>query len=102
MSILATRQPKAKPRPKRQRFFSIHFQIEGDAYAISRLAAEPSIARHAFRFRKLTGDQAVYDVRFTEHGGECECLGHLRHGHNGVVCKHVATIQAAAGVFNLA
>jgi hypothetical protein len=102
MSILATRQPKSKSRPKRQRFFSITFNIEGDSYAVSCLPADPSIARSAFRFRKLTGDEAVYDVRFTEHGPQCDCLGWLRHGHRGTACKHIATIQAATGVFDLA
>jgi hypothetical protein len=97
MSILATRQPKAKRQPK-QRFFGIQFTIEGDSYAISRLPAHPEVARAAFRFRKLTGDQAVYDVRLTEHGLECDCKGGLHHGH----CKHADTIRAAASVFNLA
>jgi hypothetical protein len=97
MTILATRQPKAKSRPKRQRFFSITFTIEGDSYAVSRLPADPSIARAAFRFRKLTGDEAVYDVRFTEHGAECDCKGNLQHGH----CKHADTLKAAAGLFSL-
>jgi hypothetical protein len=96
MSILANRQPKPKAK-KRQRFFSITFTIEGDSYAVSRLPADPSVAQHAFRFRKLTGDQAVYDVRFTEHGPEYDCKGYLRHGH----CKHGATVVAAAGVFDL-
>jgi hypothetical protein len=83
---------------KRQRFFGIQFAIEGDAYAISRLPAHPDVARAAYRFRKLGGDQAVYDVRLTEHGLECECMGFLRHQH----CKHAATTRAAAGIFELA
>ena len=96
MSILANRQPKSKAK-KRQRFFSITFNIEADSYAVSRLPADASVANHAFRFRKLTGDEGVYDVRVTEHGPECECKGYLRHGH----CKHCETLQAAAGVFDL-
>jgi hypothetical protein len=51
----------------------------------------------AFRLRKLTGDQAVYDVSFTDYGPEFECLGHLRHGH----CKHAESIQAAEQSFRL-
>jgi hypothetical protein len=99
MSILVNRAEKPKTK-KRQRFFNITFNIEGDSYAISRLPAHPEVAGAAFRFRKLTGDQAVYDVRFTEHGGQCECLGYLRHGHR-TECKHLATIRAAARVFDL-
>jgi hypothetical protein len=96
MSILANRA--AKPKAKRQRVFSITFTIEGDSYAVSRLPAHPEVARSVFRFRKLTGDQAVYDVRFSPEGwAACDCKGHEHHGH----CKHVDTIKAAAGIFNL-
>ena len=101
MSILQTRIPPVKrPAKRRLRFFQIQFQIEGDAYAISLLPADPSIASKAFRFRKLTspdGEEVTYDVRFTEHGPECECLGYRRHGH----CKHGETLQAASQVFDL-
>jgi hypothetical protein len=96
MALVANRKPASKPA--RQRFFQIQFVIEQDTYVISKLAADPAVARGAFRFRKLTGDQAVYDVRLTEHGPECECMGHLRHGH----CKHGQTVVAAARVFDLA
>jgi hypothetical protein len=81
-----------------QRHFRITFAIAGDVYQVSPLPIDPSIGRKAFRFAKQTGDRATYDVRFTEHGGECECLGFLRHGH----CKHVATLRAAEQVFRLA
>jgi hypothetical protein len=97
MSILVNRQPKAKARPKRQRFFSITFTIEADSYAVSRLPADPSIARAAYRLRKLTAEEPTsYDVCFTEHGPTCECLGFLRHG---TACKHIRTVQAAAAIF---
>jgi hypothetical protein len=95
MSVLRNRPAQAKR--KRLRFFQIQFLIEGATYQITLLPCDPSIGRKAFRVRKLTGDQAVYDVRFTDHGPECECLGHLRHGH----CKHAETIQAAEQVFRL-
>jgi hypothetical protein len=96
MSILVNR-PVAASMPRKLRFFEITFQIESDSYKISLIPCDPSIGRKAIRFRKLTGDLAVYDVRFTEHGPECDCLGHLRHGH----CKHAETLQAAEQVFKL-
>ena len=96
MSILVNR-PATTAKPKRQRFFEIVFEIENDLYKVGLLPCDPSIGRKAFRFRKLTGDQAVYDIRFTDRSPECECLGHLRHGH----CKHAETIQAAEQVFKL-
>jgi hypothetical protein len=64
---------------------------------VSLLATHPEVAKKAFRFSKLTGDQAHYDLRLTDHGLECECKGYLRHGH----CKHCETIQAAGKVFDL-
>lgn len=95
MSVLANRRSKAKPR---QRFFQIHFVIEQDSYVLSVLPAHPDVAAKAFRFRKTTGDQAVYDVRLTDAFGlECECKGFLAHRH----CKHCDTLRAAEGVFRL-
>jgi hypothetical protein len=97
LSILANR-PRAASKPKRQRVFEIVFQIEGDAYKISVLPCDPAIGRKAFRFRKLTATElTTYDVRFTEHGPKCECMGYLRHRH----CKHVQTLEAAEQVFRI-
>jgi hypothetical protein len=95
MTVLATRQPKSKIKA-RARVFQICFLIDTNAYVVSKLPAEPAAALAAYRFRKVTGDQAVYDVRVTEHGPECDCQGHLRHGH----CKHVETLQQAKAVFD--
>jgi hypothetical protein len=96
MSILQNRPARAKPR--KQRFFGIRFEIEGDSYAVSRLPADPSVARCAFRLRKLTAEEPTsYDIRLTEHGLECECLGFLRYGR----CRHCDTLRVAAGVFDL-
>jgi hypothetical protein len=58
MSILANR-PATPAKPKRQRFFEIVFEIEGDAYKVSVLPCDPSIGKKAFRFRKL----AAADLR---------------------------------------
>jgi hypothetical protein len=100
MSVLGNRPAPSKGRAK-QRFFQILFRIEADCYVISQLPAEPSLARKAFRFRKLTAgsdpEQDSYDVRFTEHGPECDGKGFLRWRR----CKHCDTIQAAARLFDL-
>jgi hypothetical protein len=94
MSLLRNRQVKAK----RQRFFRIRFEIEADSYEVSALPCDPSIGRKAFRLRKLTATEpTAYDVRFTDRGGECECLGYLHHGH----CKHIQTLEAAEKVICL-
>jgi hypothetical protein len=71
--------------------------VEGDSYTISVLPCDPSIGKKAFRLRKLTGDQAVYNVRFTQHGPECGCMGWLRWG----ACKHCLTLEAAGQVFRI-
>jgi hypothetical protein len=39
----------------------------------------------------------VYDVRFTDRGPECDCMGWLRHGH----CKRCQTLEAAGQVFRI-
>jgi len=92
---MTTVTTKAAPR---QRRFAVTFHIEGSDYRVSPLSIDPSVGVKAFRFAKQTGDRATYDVRFTAHSGECECLGFLRHGH----CKHVATLRAAEQLFRLA
>ena len=72
--------------------------FEADSYEVSALPCDPSIGRKAFRFRKLTATgPTTYDVRFTEHGPECDCMGYLRHGR----CKHAETLQAAEQVFRI-
>jgi hypothetical protein len=105
MSVLANRPEPCQSRPARkgEGTFAITFTINGDPYAVSLLPADPDVARKAYRLRKLEpapdSDPAThsYDVRLTEHGFECECLGYLRWER----CKHVQTLQAAAAVFNL-
>jgi hypothetical protein len=97
MSILVNR-PAAASKPRKQRFFQIVFEIEGDAYKVSVLPCDPGVGKKAFRFRKLTATgPTTYDVRFTEHGPECDCMGYLRHGR----CKHAETLQAAEQVFRI-
>jgi hypothetical protein len=97
MSILVNR-PATPAKPRKQRFFEITFTIENDAYKVSVLPCDPSIGKKAFRFRKLTAaEPTTYDVRFTEHGPECDCKGYLRHGH----CKHGQTLEAAGQVFRI-
>lgn len=71
--------------------FTITFYIGPDEYAVIPLHPDPAVARKAYRLRKRTGNEAVYDVALRDHGAECECLGFLRWGH----CKHIRTLQAA-------
>ncbi len=71
--------------------FTITFHIGPDEYAVVPLHPDPAVARKAYRLRKRTGDEAVYDVALLDHGAQCECLGFLRWGH----CKHIRTLQAA-------
>ncbi len=71
--------------------FTITFHIGPDEYAVVPLHPDPAVARKAYRLRKRTGDEAVYDVALLDHGAQCECLGFLRWGH----CKHIQTLQAA-------
>jgi hypothetical protein len=82
---------------KPPRGFRITFHVGADDYRVYPLAADPDVARKAFRFAKQTGDRAVYDLRLDEQGLHCECLGFLRWGR----CKHCQTLQAAANVFRL-
>jgi hypothetical protein len=89
--------PTSKPRPRPQRFFGIRFVIEGDIYSVSLLPIHPEVGRKAFRVAKLNGDKAVYDLRLTAHGLECQCMGYLRHGHR----KQCETLVAASKVFDL-
>jgi hypothetical protein len=97
MSVLLNHPAPAKSKPKKQRVFGITFHIEGDDYRVAVLPVDPAIGYAAFHFRKLTGDKAEYHVHFNDYGGQCDCMGHMRHGH----CKHTETIQAAAKRFNL-
>jgi hypothetical protein len=97
MSVLANHRAPAKSKAKKPRVFGITFHIEGDDYRVASMPIDPAIGHVAFRFRKLTGDKAVYDVHFNDYGPQCECLGNLRYGH----CKHVETLQAAGKLFGL-
>jgi hypothetical protein len=75
--------------------FTITFAINEDQYHVFPLAAHPEVATHAYRFRKLTGDLAVYDVhRDTEGQLSCTCPGHTYHRH-GKPCKHLRALTAA-------
>jgi hypothetical protein len=97
MTILATRQPKAKRAPK-QRTFSVLFRIDGVDYILGRTPAHPEIAQAAFSVRKLIPDGETYHVRVSPEGWlACDCRGHERWGH----CKHASCIQAAAKLFDL-
>ena len=80
------------------RTFRIHFVVGPDTYAVSPLKPHPDIARQAFRLRKLTGDQAIYDVQIGTTGQvECDCLGYLAHRH----CKHCDVLARVCQLFSL-
>ena len=86
-----------KPRkPKQTRLFSILFRVEGtDYWVIPLRGTHPEVAVKAYRLKKRDAQGNVvasYDVHLTPEGYiECDCQGHLRHGH----CRHQETLQAA-------
>lgn len=91
--VIQTTNPR---KPKQNRLFSIVFKIEGTDYSVIPLrGAHPEVALKAFRMKKRDAQGnvvACYDVHLTPEGHiECECPGHLRHGH----CRHQETLQAA-------
>jgi hypothetical protein len=88
MKTVSRRRTPAKPPT-----FTIVFEIAEDRYHVFPLAAHPEVAQAAFRFRKLTGAQEVYDVRLDAEGrAECDCPGCTYHGKP---CKHLKTLVAA-------
>lgn len=91
----ALRKPRRTAK-KAARTFMIIFHIEGDDYIVSPQPCVPAGCR-AFRFRKVGGDKAVYELYVSREGCLCDCKGFLRHGH----CKHTETCLAAAKVFGL-
>ena len=70
---------------------TVCFAIDGTAYCVNPLDCEET----AFRLQKLADDGAIYDVRLTEFGWECDCRGFVAHGH----CKHVKAVLEAGHIF---
>ncbi len=68
--------------------------INGTAYHIHRMAADPGIASKAFRLRKFDGTE--YDVAETVHGPVCDCpdFTFKREGIDPHGCKHVQALVA--------
>src|SRR5947209_3562199 len=56
------------------------FVAGGAAYRLTKLLAKP-------------GEPDHYDVVVSPEGDLCECLGHLKHAHRGVVCRHIASVR---------
>jgi hypothetical protein len=84
------RKPR-KPAPPPT--LTITFTINEDRYNVAPLATHPEVAKVAYRFHKLTGDLAVYDVHQDTAGHvECTCPGCTYHRKP---CKHVKTLVAA-------
>ena len=83
---------KTRRHVKLPRTFTCLFRFGEDSYAVFPLGGvHPEVAVKAYRFKKQTGAQEVYDVRLSTQGYvECDCPGHTRHGH----CKHVEMLAA--------
>jgi hypothetical protein len=71
-------------------------------YWLDNLPCQQGDGVKAFRLTKFVatrkpGQPDAYDVRInsTAGAGECECIGHLRHGHS-TICKHIASLLALA------
>src|SRR5262245_41304445 len=91
--IMKTQTKVQKERNHKPRTFSIRFEIGSDRYAIIPLKAHPEVARVAYRFKKHTGMQEVYDVRLDAEGEiDCSCPGFTFHQKP---CKHVRCLVAA-------
>jgi hypothetical protein len=61
-------------------------------YVISKLETDQAVASKAYRLKKQTGDEAVYDVYVDRYGAHCDCLGYLRWSNP---CKHIRLLRAA-------
>src|SRR5262245_3712968 len=96
MTTATAERPATQRRQPQPTSFRVLFEIGADRYAVYPLAADPSVAMRAFRFRKLTGDRSVHDVRYArdeERGTEfvsCDCKGFVRWSH----CRHCRALAA--------
>jgi hypothetical protein len=90
-TITAAKRTRKPPKPQT---FTIVFEIAEDRYHVFPLAIHPEVGRAAFRFKKLTGGQEVYDVRLDLEGhAECGCPGHVYH-KTRKPCKHLRALTA--------
>ena len=98
MSTVSAEAPRPQARVKT---FRIVFWIEGVAYMVIPLQADPQVASKAYRFLKRDSRgklTANYDVHVNGHGPECECKGYLRWKKP---CKHIKTLAAAGMILPL-
>lgn len=87
MARRSNRKTNGQPRT-----FTCTFECGNDIYHVFPLHhVHPEVAARAYRFRKRTGDQAIYDVRLAPDGRlECDCPGNQRWGY----CKHCDMLVA--------
>lgn len=65
--------------------------IREQGYALTRLAADPGVAKVAWRLTKPTGE--TYDVRLDNRGVHCDCADFtFRHANAPDGCKHVQAL----------
>jgi hypothetical protein len=84
-----TRRPR---RPRTPLTFRIIFQLGDDHYTITPLHEVPAV-RKAYRVRKHSDENSVYDVALHHNGHiSCECLGFL---HYQRPCRHIRCLRAA-------
>ena len=92
--MTTTTATKKSRKPAKPAVFTITFEIAEDRYHVFPLPIHPEVGHAAYRFRKLTGGQEVYDVRLdTEGHAECSCPGHTYH-KAGKPCKHLRALCA--------
>ncbi len=81
--------PSTAPAPA-----TLYLSIRDQLYAVRQVAADPAIARAAFRLLKPDG--TLYDVTLTAHGPACDCPDFVfrRDGLDPAGCKHVQALSA--------
>src|SRR5262249_54994143 len=89
MATLTRRPRSVKPAHGTAR---LTLPINGTAYAVRSLAADPSAAHQVVRLRKADG--TTYHVARTARGAECDCPDFIwnRDGRDSSGCKHIKAL----------
>lgn len=97
MTTTTTRKPKPRTLSYSRLTGILHItqgtQCKG--YFVDRLDSDLG---PAYRLTKIIppadGQPREYDVLvLADGGGDCGCLGNLRHGSRGTVCRHIAAVN---------
>lgn len=74
------------------RSFQLYLTIDGAAYLVRPVLADPCLARRAFALTKPDGTN--YDVVQSHHGPTCDCPDFIyrRDGLDPAGCKHVRAL----------